>query len=534
MRTTDGVGRDPPPLAELLRGARAHRRPFGVAHRGRPDSAPRPRRHGALQALLPGRGQAAVRPRHQRPEVRAHAGHRRGRQDHPARHVLPDVRQLLLRRLLQGGRRQARLGAAHHPPGQGRLRPGAREALDHRLRGGRRGRAHLARHRRCPRRADPAPGQEGQLLVHGRPRPLRPLLRDQLRPRPRVRRRGRPRRQRRAVRGDLEPRLHAVRAGPGHRQGGLRDPRRPAEQEHRHRSRSRTPRHDPPGRAEPVRDRHLHGRHRQGHPADRCRLRRRPRLGRLAARGHRPHAHLRDADRRRRHPGQRGPRLRAAPHHAPRHPQHAPPGGHRPGRQGPHRHRDRDDGAAVPGADHRPRAHREGRPRGGGPLPQDPQRRHQRARHRRLRDQGRRLHGARRRQGVPPPRHLGLPHRPHPGDGRRAGAVRGRGRLPPSDEGAAGARQGRRPGQEDRPRRPGCLPGDRRRRRCHRLHRLHRHRGRVHRRRHPRRRRLLPGRHRGRRGRDRPRPHPVLRRGRRPDRRHRPDPGRLRRRHRDP
>ena len=38
-----------------------------------------------------------VRARHQRAEVRAHAGHRRGRQDHPARHVLPDVRQLLLR-----------------------------------------------------------------------------------------------------------------------------------------------------------------------------------------------------------------------------------------------------------------------------------------------------------------------------------------------------------------------------------------------------------------------------------------------------
>src|SRR5690606_29020513 len=44
MRTTDGVGRDPPPLAELLRGARAHRRPVGVAHRGRPDSAARPGR----------------------------------------------------------------------------------------------------------------------------------------------------------------------------------------------------------------------------------------------------------------------------------------------------------------------------------------------------------------------------------------------------------------------------------------------------------------------------------------------------------
>ena len=36
-----------------------------------------------------------------------------------------------------------------------------------------------------PAGAHPAPGQGGQLLVHGRARPLRTLLRDQLRPRPR-------------------------------------------------------------------------------------------------------------------------------------------------------------------------------------------------------------------------------------------------------------------------------------------------------------------------------------------------------------
>ncbi len=98
---------------------------------------------------------------------------------------------------------------------------------------------------------------------------------------PEFRCRGRPRRQRRAVRGDLEPRLHAVRAGRGHRQGGLRDPRGAAEQEHRHRPRPGTPRHDSAGRAEHVRDRHLHGRHQEGHRADRRGLRRRPGLGRL-------------------------------------------------------------------------------------------------------------------------------------------------------------------------------------------------------------------------------------------------------------
>lgn len=96
-----------------------------------------------------------------------------------------------------------------------------------------------------------------------------------------------------------------------------------------------------------------------------------------------------------------------------------------------------------------------------------------------------------RRQGVPAPRHLGLPDRPHPGDGLRAGPLRGRGRLPPPDEGTAGPGQGRRQGEEDRPRRHDLVPGDRRQQRRHRVHRLHQHRGREHRRRSPRERRLL-------------------------------------------
>ena len=193
----------------------------------------------------------------------------------------------------------------------------------------------LARRGRRALRAHPAPGQEGQLLVHGRAGTVRPLLRDQLRPRSRVRRRGRPGRQRRALRGDLEPGLHAVRARRRRGQGGLPDPRGPALQEHRHRPRPRTPRDDPSGRAEHVRDRHPARRHGQGHRADRCALRRPAHLRRLDARGRRPHPYVRDAHRRRCDPGQRGPRLCAAPHHAPRHPQHAPHGRHRPGRPGP-------------------------------------------------------------------------------------------------------------------------------------------------------------------------------------------------------
>ena len=149
-----------------------------------------------------------------------------------------------------------------------RLRP--RAALDHRLPRRRRGRRHLARRGRRPRRAHPAAGHGRQLLVDGRARPVRPVLGDQLRPRSRVRRGGRPGGRRRALPRDLEPRLHAVRArrrasgkddfpilgelpaknidtghGPGAHGGG------------------------PAGRRQPVRDRHQ-----PGHPRPRRRAHR--------------------------------------------------------------------------------------------------------------------------------------------------------------------------------------------------------------------------------------------------------------------
>ncbi len=53
--------------------------------------------------VLPGPAHAAVGPRDQHPEVHPHTGHRRGRHHHPPQHVLPDGRQLLVRRLLQAG-----------------------------------------------------------------------------------------------------------------------------------------------------------------------------------------------------------------------------------------------------------------------------------------------------------------------------------------------------------------------------------------------------------------------------------------------
>ncbi|CAM5318170.1 hypothetical protein SCALM49S_00833 [Streptomyces californicus] len=111
---------------------------------------------------------------HQRAEVRADPGHRGGRPHHPARLVLPDERQLLLRRLLQGGGRRLRLGAVDEPAGRGRLRPGPGQDLGHRPPLRHRVARHLAPGRGAARRADRGPGRRGQLLVMGVPGPCGP------------------------------------------------------------------------------------------------------------------------------------------------------------------------------------------------------------------------------------------------------------------------------------------------------------------------------------------------------------------------
>jgi hypothetical protein len=82
--------------------------------------------------------------------VRAHRRHRRGGPDHPAQHVLPDGRELLLRRLLQAGRDRARLAARHGQPGRGRLRVRPGPDLGHRVPQRRRGRRPVAAGRRRP------------------------------------------------------------------------------------------------------------------------------------------------------------------------------------------------------------------------------------------------------------------------------------------------------------------------------------------------------------------------------------------------
>ena len=100
--------------------------------------------------------------------------------------------------------------------------------------------------------------------------------------------------RRRPVPGDLEPRLHAVRARRRAEQGGLPDPRRAAEEEHRHRHGPGAGGLPAAGRRQPVRDRRgrarscaaaaeLAGRH----------LRPRPRGRRPAAGRRRPRAQRR-------------------------------------------------------------------------------------------------------------------------------------------------------------------------------------------------------------------------------------------------
>ena len=121
------------------------------------------------------------------------------------------------------------------------------------------------------RRPHPRAGDEGQLLGHGRHRPLRPLLGDPLPPgrQPALRRGGGRRRlPRRRVRvrplaRDLEPRLHAVRP---RRRGQAQSPAG-ALRRHRHGPRARQ--RGRPGQAHQLR-------HRPVHAAARARSRRRP------------------------------------------------------------------------------------------------------------------------------------------------------------------------------------------------------------------------------------------------------------------
>ena len=82
----------------------------------RPDAAVHERRHEPVQGRVHRRRAARLQARDDLAEVRARRRQaqrpRRGRQDAAPPHVLRDARQLLVRRLLQGGRDRVRVGAA--------------------------------------------------------------------------------------------------------------------------------------------------------------------------------------------------------------------------------------------------------------------------------------------------------------------------------------------------------------------------------------------------------------------------------------
>ena len=102
--------RDPTSFPRSLRAGRTHVRAVRLPRLRRSDLAVHGGRHAAVQAVPPRPDDAAVPPRDQCAEVRAHPRHRQRRHHDAAQHLLPDGRQFLFRRLLQGGRHQARLG----------------------------------------------------------------------------------------------------------------------------------------------------------------------------------------------------------------------------------------------------------------------------------------------------------------------------------------------------------------------------------------------------------------------------------------
>ena len=177
----------------------------------RPDGAVHGRGHGAVQAVLHRRGDAAVQAgglgAEVRPRRRQAQRPRRHRPHEPPLLVLRDARQLQLRRLLQGRGDPVGVGVLHRGA-RARRRP----ALGHRPRQRRRGRARSG----ATRSASPPSGSSASARTTsgGWATPARAVRRSEifwdLGPEYGARRRSRSRR-RRPLHRDLEPRVHAVR-----------------------------------------------------------------------------------------------------------------------------------------------------------------------------------------------------------------------------------------------------------------------------------------------------------------------------------
>ena len=403
------------------------------------------------------------------PEVHPHPGHRRGRQDHPARHVLPDERQLQLRRLLQAGRDRAGLGSVHQAGSRRRLRAGRRAHLADGVPRRRRGVRHLAARHRHPRRTASCAAARrttpGTWASPGRPAPAASCSTTAATTT-----------ARRAARRSTRTATSSSGTSSSWSTSAASPPGRTRATTRRSatcRRRTSTPAWawsgwPPSCRASTTSTRSTRPSRSSTAPPSSptpstARSRGTPRASRTRTtcgcgwwpttsarrlmligdgvtpgndgRGYVLRRILRRAIRAMRLLGNEDPVL----------PELLPVA--------------RDCMApSYPELGHRLRAHLHLRLRRGGRVPAHPAGRHRDLRHRGLRHQEPRRHGARRRAGVPAARHLRLPDRSDDRDGRRAGPGHRRGRLPPADGAAAGDVEGRREGQEDRPPRPVRVP----------------------------------------------------------------------------
>ena len=218
-RDEHDLRRDPRALPRLLRAARPPAPAVGVARSRRPTTrrSCSPRRACTRSSRTSSAGRRRRTPADELPEVLPHARHRERRQHHAAPHVLRDARQLLDRRLLQGGRGRVRLGAlARTASASTRRTSGSRSSRATRSSASARTRRRSRRGWRSASRASGSSCARAR-RTSGRPGPTGPcgpcseLYLDRGLEFGEARRPAR--RRQRALPGVLEPRLHAVRPG---------------------------------------------------------------------------------------------------------------------------------------------------------------------------------------------------------------------------------------------------------------------------------------------------------------------------------
>ena len=165
---------------------RAHRRAVGVADPRRPDAAVRQRRHGAVQAVLPRPGDAAVLPRGRACRSACAPSTSRRSARPPATARSSRCAATSPSATTSRKARSARLGAGHQSAGRRRLRPRGERLWPSILHDDDEAVQLWTKIAGLPDERIQA-RHDGELLVDGRARPGRPVLGDLLRPRPGVR-----------------------------------------------------------------------------------------------------------------------------------------------------------------------------------------------------------------------------------------------------------------------------------------------------------------------------------------------------------